>query len=62
MYHLTVWLSFKSLINIIADLIFVLRSIFYQPEEFYMKPEQLDAAENGGVAVAYKKMVLILHV
>lgn len=30
---------------------YLLASIYFQPPSFYINPEQLDSAENGGVAV-----------
>lgn len=33
-------------------------SIYFQPPSFYINPEDLDSAENGGVAVLTNKKVL----
>ncbi|XP_025087200.1 apoptosis-inducing factor 1, mitochondrial-like isoform X3 [Pomacea canaliculata] len=33
------------------------RSIFFEPESFYMKPDQLEGQENGGVAIVQGKVV-----
>nr|XP_043884770.1 apoptosis-inducing factor 1, mitochondrial isoform X10 [Solea senegalensis] len=38
------------------------RSIFFQPPSFYIQPEELDSAENGGVAVLTGKKVTHMDV
>ncbi|XP_055004731.1 apoptosis-inducing factor 1, mitochondrial isoform X4 [Boleophthalmus pectinirostris] len=38
------------------------RSIFFQPSSFYVKPEELTSAENGGVAVLTGKKVIQMDV
>lgn len=37
--------------NILILLYFYFGSIYFQPASFYINPEDLDSAENGGVAV-----------
>lgn len=36
---------------------YLFASIYFQPPSFYIKPEELDSAENGGVAVLTGKKV-----
>lgn len=38
------------------------RSIYFQPASFYISPEELDSAENGGVAVLTGKKVVHMDV
>ncbi|KAM9729493.1 apoptosis-inducing factor 1, mitochondrial isoform 3-T3 [Menidia menidia] len=38
------------------------RSIYFQPPSFYINPEDLDSAENGGVAVLASKKVVHMDV
>ncbi|XP_033834949.1 apoptosis-inducing factor 1, mitochondrial isoform X18 [Periophthalmus magnuspinnatus] len=38
------------------------RSIYFQPSSFYVKPEELTSAENGGVAVLTGKKVIQMDV
>uniref|UniRef100_UPI003AADD120 apoptosis-inducing factor 1, mitochondrial isoform X1 n=1 Tax=Centroberyx gerrardi TaxID=166262 RepID=UPI003AADD120 len=38
------------------------RSIYFQPPSFYISPEELDSAENGGVAVLTGKKVVHMDV
>lgn len=38
------------------------RSIYFQPPSFYINPEELDKAENGGVAVLLSKKVVHMDV
>ncbi|XP_038563862.1 apoptosis-inducing factor 1, mitochondrial isoform X12 [Micropterus salmoides] len=38
------------------------RSIYFQPASFYINPEELDSAENGGVAVLTGKKVVQMDV
>lgn len=38
------------------------RSIYFQPPSFYINPEELDSAENGGVAVLIGKKVVQMDV
>ncbi|XP_040907359.1 apoptosis-inducing factor 1, mitochondrial isoform X4 [Toxotes jaculatrix] len=38
------------------------RSIYFQPPSFYIHPEELDSAENGGVAVLTGKKVIHMDV
>ncbi|XP_036974660.1 apoptosis-inducing factor 1, mitochondrial isoform X5 [Acanthopagrus latus] len=38
------------------------RSIYFQPASFYINPEELDSAENGGVAVLTGKKVVHMDV
>ncbi|KAM9348983.1 apoptosis-inducing factor 1, mitochondrial isoform 3-T3 [Symphorus nematophorus] len=38
------------------------RSIYFQPASFYIKPEELNSAENGGVAVLTSKKVVHMDV
>ncbi|XP_041657877.1 apoptosis-inducing factor 1, mitochondrial isoform X11 [Cheilinus undulatus] len=38
------------------------RSIYFQPASFYIKPEELESAENGGVAVLTGKKVVHMDV
>ncbi|XP_017268136.1 apoptosis-inducing factor 1, mitochondrial isoform X1 [Kryptolebias marmoratus] len=38
------------------------RSIYFQPPSFYINPEDLDSAENGGVAVLTSKKVVHMDV
>ncbi|XP_013862247.1 apoptosis-inducing factor 1, mitochondrial isoform X2 [Austrofundulus limnaeus] len=38
------------------------RSIYFQPPSFYINPEDLDSAENGGVAVLTNKKVVHMDV
>ncbi|XP_026225649.1 apoptosis-inducing factor 1, mitochondrial isoform X1 [Anabas testudineus] len=38
------------------------RSIYFQPPSFYINPEQLDSAENGGVAVLTGRKVVHMDV
>uniref|UniRef100_A0A8C8DZD6 Apoptosis-inducing factor 1, mitochondrial n=1 Tax=Oryzias sinensis TaxID=183150 RepID=A0A8C8DZD6_9TELE len=38
------------------------RSIYFQPPSFYIRPEDLDGAENGGVAVLNNRKVVYMDV
>ncbi|XP_071316202.1 apoptosis-inducing factor 1, mitochondrial isoform X5 [Trachinotus anak] len=38
------------------------RSIYFQPQSFYIQPEELNSAENGGVAVLTGKKVIHMDV
>lgn len=38
-------------------LLYLFGSIYFQPASFYISPEELDSAENGGVAVLTGKKV-----
>ncbi|XP_064608308.1 apoptosis-inducing factor 1, mitochondrial-like [Liolophura sinensis] len=38
------------------------RSLYFEPEGFYIKPDQLDSQENGGVAVARGRKVVKLDI
>lgn len=40
----------------ISFIIFFVPSIFFEPESFYMKPDQLEGQENGGVAIVQGKV------
>ena len=37
--------------------LYIFFSIYFQPASFYINPEELDSAENGGVAVLTGKKV-----
>lgn len=42
---------------IFIPFLYLFGSIYFQPASFYISPEELDSAENGGVAVLTGKKV-----
>lgn len=38
-------------------ILYLFHSIYFQPASFYINPEELNSAENGGVAVLTNKKV-----
>lgn len=42
--------------------LYLFASIYFQPASFYINPEELDSAENGGVAVLTGKKVWFIFV